>query len=60
MVQKRQPFGSGPTSTAVESDATFGQLADQQTVRVLAIDGSTPEGAGFSRLCSLPDRQSRH
>lgn len=58
-----QPFGSSPNITTLERDATtpmlrllgrdgigyatYSQVADQQTVRVLAIDGATPEAESY-------------
>ncbi len=63
LVLEGQPFGSGPTITTMERDATtpmlrllgtdgvgyatYAQVADQQTVRVVPIDGITPEAQDY-------------
>lgn len=63
IVLEDQPFGSSTNITTLERDATtpmlrllgrdgigyatYAQVADQQTVRVLAIDGATPEAESY-------------
>jgi len=58
-----KPFGNTPNITTLARDATtpmlrqlgndgigyatYGQVADQQTVRVVSIDGSTPESSSY-------------
>ncbi|MCT0212588.1 substrate-binding domain-containing protein [Synechococcus sp. CS-1324] len=64
IVLEGRPFGTTANITSLARDATtpmlrmlgsdgigyatYGQVADQQTVRVLAIDGNTPEAATYA------------
>ena len=69
LVLKKGNFGTTPNITTLQRDATtpliqalgidgigyatFAQVANQQTVRVLAIDGLTPDGSSYPYQRSL-------